>query len=204
MQDIDLIVPYKEDGPIRARNKKIFLDYWKDFKITLVEDYETRAGAYNTAAKNSTSQFIALADIDVTIPYEQMHVPEGADVVYPFSYAVNVFHEETLREDRFYWGDYFTYGLMILFDRQKFLEFGGENENFKGWGWEDLERYFRALNYGYKIIRNPGPVYHNDHGSGHRRENPDLEYNYTLMSKEREKFERTRGWFNSYERRFIK
>lgn len=200
MQDIDLLVPYIEDNHIRARNKKLFLEYWKDFKVTLIEDYDTRAGAYNLGAKNSSSKYIALADIDVAVPYEQMYVPDNVDVVYPYTHAINVFHEETLREDPFYWGSYFTYGLMIIFDREKFLNFGGENEQFKGWGWEDLERYFRALNWGYKIIRNQGPIYHNDHGSVHRSENPNLEHNYNLMTKEREKFERTRSWFNTYEK----
>lgn len=45
-------------------------------------------------------------------------------------------------------------------------EFGGENEIFKSWGYEDLERYNRYEKVGCKIKRMEGPIFHLTHPKG--------------------------------------
>lgn len=184
---IELLVCYKEDSELRKRNKERFLEYWKDWDVTLLEDYDERAPAFNQAAKDSTSKFIALADIDSIIPYEQM-TPIG-DVTYPYSYIVDIDeHDNVVRG----WGRYYRYGLMIIFDRKKFLEFGGENEQFRGYGWDDLERFFRASNYGLSVRQVEGPAYHMQHGGAYRKQhelNPNAINNWKLMNIQRMKYE---------------
>lgn len=187
MNNIELIVCYKEDSKKRKENKNKFVEYWKDWQVTLIEDYKERAPAFNEAARNSTNKYIALADIDAIIPYEQMQ-PLG-DVTYPYSYIVDV---DENGNKQMPWGRYWRYGLMVIFDRTKFLEFGGENENFKGYGWDDLERFFRALNCGLDVMQVEGPAYHMQHDSLYHEQhvtNPHSVDNWKLMNKQRMKYE---------------
>ena len=44
-----------------------------------------------------------------------------------------------------------------------YIESGGENESFYGWGLEDGERYNRWKNLGYKMKQVKGPLYHMTH-----------------------------------------
>ena len=59
-----------------------------------------------------------------------------------------------------------SYGGAIFFNTETLLEGGGENENFKSWGWEDLERYHRFKTLGYNITRLEGSLYHLVHIKG--------------------------------------
>lgn len=187
MHDIEIIVCYKEDNAKRKQNKIKFLEYWKDYKVTLIEDYTERACAFNNAAKQSEYKYIALADIDAIIPHEQMQ-PLG-DVTYPYSYIVDI---DKQGNKQMHWGRYWRYGLMIIFDRQKFIDFGGENEEFKGYGWDDLERFFRALNFGLHVTQVEGPAYHMQHDSLYDKQhttNPHSIDNWKLMNIQRMKYE---------------
>lgn len=44
--------------------------------------------------------------------------------------------------------------------RDKYIESGGENEEFYGWGPEDYERFYRWKNYGYRVKNEEGVMYH--------------------------------------------
>lgn len=44
--------------------------------------------------------------------------------------------------------------------RDKYIEAGGENEKFYGWGPEDYERLSRWKNYGYRVKKEDGVMYH--------------------------------------------
>lgn len=186
----DMIVPYKVDCKERELNKKLFLEHYADyFNVILVEDYDERYDAYNTAAKNSSAEFIALADIDAIIPIWQMNqslflLEDGADVVYPFNHIINRHPDGTETDD---WPKDFVYGLMVMFNRQKFLDFGGENENFIGYGWEDLERYYRALNHDYVVERVEATAYHLTHPRN-GFQNPYFNHNMKLMKQEKLKW----------------
>ena len=187
MNNIELIVCYKEDSPQRKKNKNKFIKYWRDWKVTLIEDYNERAPVFNTAARNSTSEYIALADIDAIIPYNQM-IPSG-DIVYPYSYIVDIDKDGN---EEMHWGRYWRYGLMVIFNRKKFLEFGGENEQLKGYGWDDFERYFRARNFGLKQKQIEGPAYHMKHNSQYNKQheqNANSINNWKIMNEQRMKFE---------------
>ena len=188
---MDIIVPYKEDSPARAANKnKFFNHYKKYFNIVCVEDYDERHQVFNDAAADSLSEYIALTDIDAIIPIEQINMAlfkmeQGADVVYPFDYIIN-----RAQDGRHYdnWPAGFIYGMMVIFNRKKFIEFGGENSNFIGYGWEDYERYYRALNAGYKVERVPGYCYHMMHPRN-GFENPYFNHNMKLMKREKKKWQ---------------
>jgi len=54
-------------------------------------------------------------------------------------------------------------GGAIFWNKNKFIEIGMENENFKSWGFEDNERIARCRKLGLRIIRTPDVLYHMAH-----------------------------------------
>ncbi len=184
VERLEIIVPYKKDSRARARNRESFETYWSEWNVTFVDDYSERSVAYNDAAEASESEYIALADVDALIPFNQIHL--NADLVYPFDHIINIHHRTGIGSR---WPDPFVYGLFVIFNRKKFIAMGGENQNFRGWGCEDLERYYRALNNNMSILRSDGPAYHMDHGNEGRVGNPHIEHNWELMKNERDKYE---------------
>ena len=186
---IELLVPYKLDCAERAANKKDFLKHYDNYNVNVIENYEERCKAYNKAARESTAKYIALADIDAIIPHAQMSdailkLDNGADMVYPYSYIINIHRNNQSNTND--WPEGYYYGCMVLFNREKFLEFGGENQDFVGYGWEDLERYYRAINYGLVIDRVEGNCYHMQHPRN-MVSNPYFKSNYKLMLREKNK-----------------
>ena len=186
---MDMILPYKKDYQERENNKNAFFNHYGDyFNIVCVEDYEERYEVFNNEAKESKEDYIALADTDAIVDIEQINIAlfkleNGADMVYPYDHVINLHPDGTQTDD---WPKGFEYGLMVMFNRKSFLEFGCENENFKGYGWEDLERYYRALNAGLKVERVTGVCYHLTHPRDGFK-NPFFNYNMGLMKKEKMK-----------------
>ena len=59
-----------------------------------------------------------------------------------------------------------SYGGAVVYNKEKFIEAGMENENFKNWGREDFERIRRFKKLGYNTGRVSGNLYHIDHVKG--------------------------------------
>lgn len=57
-------------------------------------------------------------------------------------------------------------GGCVIWDREKFIEGGMENENFISYGFEDNERVYRFETLGYKLGRVDGDLYHMSHSRG--------------------------------------
>lgn len=57
-------------------------------------------------------------------------------------------------------------GGVIMCNRQKFFEAGGENQHMISWGPEDQERRVRWYELGYNLLRLPGTMYHLEHYRG--------------------------------------
>lgn len=51
-------------------------------------------------------------------------------------------------------------GGAFLVNRKLYLQYGGENENFYGWGPEDAERVKRMEILGLSVYRTKGPLFH--------------------------------------------
>lgn len=62
------------------------------------------------------------------------------------------------------WPD--SVGGAFFADRRRYLEAGGENEYFYGWGEEDKERYRRLQTGGWPVTRVPGRLFHLYHPVG--------------------------------------
>jgi len=61
---------------------------------------------------------------------------------------------------------YHSVGGAFIVDKEKYLEAGGENENFYGWGHEDAERVKRLEILGLPIYYSPGVLFHLWHSTG--------------------------------------
>jgi predicted glycosyltransferase involved in capsule biosynthesis len=68
-------------------------------------------------------------------------------------------------------------GGCFFMNKNKFMEAGMENENFRGYGAEDSERLIRVQKLGYRVARLAGTLYHMDHikisASSEQHENVD-------------------------------
>lgn len=81
--------------------------------------------------------------------------------------------------------DPLSVGHIIMFNKNKFFEGGGENENFLSYGPEDVERFERFEKLGYNIKRVKGIVYHIDHhcGPDSSGKNPYFGKNYDELER---------------------
>jgi len=189
---IEFIVPYKVDCEDRKKNLLAFNKYYKeydDIKITLVEDYNERHEVFNSCALSSKSKYIALTDVDSIISKNQIdkaitELENGADMVYPYDYILNIEKNGSVRDN---WPKGYYYGIMVMFNRESFLKFGGENTEFIGYGWEDIERYYRALNFGLTIKRIEGCALHMQHPR-YGFDNPYIVHNENIMKREKNKW----------------
>lgn len=71
------------------------------------------------------------------------------------------------------------YGWAQFFNRKVYIEGGMENENFRAYAPEDLERFYRFNTLGYNIGRINDTVYHLEHSRGENSwfNNPHMESN---------------------------
>lgn len=105
---------------------------------------------------------------EFVLPYDDraVHIPEEKKQT-----VLETIKSRPLRDDEMenlaelVWRGY-SVGGGIFAVTQTYLDCGGENENFLGWGWEDHERYIRVQKLGYKVWRIPGNFYHFVHPRG--------------------------------------
>jgi len=185
-KNLDTVINYLEStaysdiiiGEQLQRGKGYF-EYLKD-KCTYMEfdipDFH-RTKMLNEMAKASGSDIIVVCDADVIIPEQQLEDAietisiNKADVVYPFDEFVKMDkNDSTMMKKDFSFrsgqSSVKSLGGMILFNRLKYLEAGGENELFMSWGLEDIELYHRFKELGYITYTIPGKLYHLWHYQG--------------------------------------
>lgn len=186
-------------------------EYMKNFNCNYLNtrnhNYFHRTKMLNEMAKKSNSKIIVNYDADIIIPPMQMYlaveaIRNGDDMVYPYDgrfarmERVTWFKELEKRLDIGFVKNTIFNGMKlhdnlhsvggcILFNRDSFLEGGGENEEFISFGAEDLERYFRFKTLGYKTKRIKGCLYHINHfvGVDSSVKNPYFKQNKQLWDK---------------------
>lgn len=81
--------------------------------------------------------------------------------------------------------DPISVGHIVIWNKEKFFEGGGENEHFISYGPEDIERYERFNKLGYRTKRIKGIVYHIDHwcGPDSSGSNPQFGLNYKNLER---------------------
>jgi hypothetical protein len=99
---------------------------------------------------------------DGCYPYDGRFLRVHRSFLKDFKQVLNV---EQFRGMKFKKSDFEkeSFGGAVAWLREKFLEGGGENENFIDYGPEDWERYYRFNKLGYRLTRVKGPLFHIDH-----------------------------------------
>lgn len=100
--------------------------------------------------------------------------------------------------------DAMSVGGAILFNKQKYFEGGGENENFVSYGPEDVERDARFRRMNFNVERTTGAIYHLDHYRGpnsksagnkfYTQNHDELNKIYSLSGKELRDYVKTWAW----------
>jgi hypothetical protein len=79
-------------------------------------------------------------------------------------------------------------GGAVIFNKEVFQRYGGENENFVSFSPEDVERYERFTRLGCRCFRPKGHLYHLDHhvGVNSSKQNPFYQQGVDELQKERQ------------------
>lgn len=81
-------------------------------------------------------------------------------------------------------------GGALVASRKNYIDCGGENENFIGWGLEDNERVLRFEKLGFPIHKIDGPLYHFDHCVGPNSSSILSPFQFQLNEEEYNKISR--------------
>ncbi len=157
-----------------------------DQKI-FIEDHDAvfhRTKYLNKASQESSSPYIAIWDTDVLVSSMQIElaleqlISGEADMIFPYDgrfyftsamfrqlykkhKAMDVFEQN---QDKFSLpAGHYSVGGAFMVKRDAYINAGMENENFYGWGPEDVERVKRWEILGYRIKRIDGALYHLHH-----------------------------------------
>lgn len=166
----------------RRRIKK----YGDIVDYTFIEDNNPifhRTYYINLLLKKASTEIVAVWDADIITPHSQIYeavdniINRNCILTYPYSGKyVLLPHSETLdfvkkhnldiierKNLKSLFGRPFCGGAFFV-HRERYLSLGGENENFIGWGPEDVERLKRVKIMGHKVAwTNMGAAYHLSH-----------------------------------------
>ncbi len=182
-RDFDTNVIVGESGS----NKFAYMAQWCRY-VKLNGNFFHRTRFLNEMAAMATTPIVVNHDCDVILPPMQVIMAveairnENADFVYPYD-------GRFLRLPRNPWfkdiekhldagiiagrdfeggrdGDAISVGGCVFVNKETFFEAGGENENYRNYGNEDVERKFRWEALGYRVDRVRGVLLHIDHYIG--------------------------------------
>jgi hypothetical protein len=149
-------------------------------------NYFQRARSVNLAAREVLTPYLAICDTDVLLETRQYIeaaslLREGrCDMCLPFENRImwipseevdaleSQVSDETLFTLNYELSDdsFIFLGLINFMNTRSFVAAGMMNENFKSWGYEEMELYIRLLKLGYRVLRTRGRAYHLGHGNG--------------------------------------
>ncbi len=154
-----------------------------------------RTKALNELTRMAKTPYVVNLDADVVVPPFQLlkmvcELRSGADIVYPYDgtfAGVERKHFTAVKDDLnlpalrgenwrgFGEARFKSVGGVVGYNKQSFLDAGGENENFISYSPEDQERFWRFNLLGLKVMRIDGPLFHLDHfrGPDSTMRNPD-------------------------------
>lgn len=156
----------------------------------------------NELLREADTSIVGIWDADVIVPDDQIDcsiadIREGKAIMsFPYNGCFNfcsledsfVFRNnrsiEFLKKKEHFNHVIHSVGGAFLVNKKIYLEAGGENEQFYGWGMEDMERVKRMEILGFPVLRTSGVLYHLFH---FRYENSRF-YSSMLEEKSRKEF----------------
>lgn len=156
------------------------VDY--SFLFDFPEGFFYKTKLLNSLYKLSTTPIVVSYDCDVILPIEQLvsaaeKIRNGYDFVYPFdSHFYDVDRSclkqlidrkfDEIPKDKLESLSTVSYGGCCFFNKERYKEAGYTNQNFKSWGLEDTEIWYRLMKLDFKLDRVPGFLYHMTHPRG--------------------------------------
>lgn len=139
----------------------------------------------NRLLSETNTEIVAVWDADILIAYHQVYeaidkILNGCTIAYPYNgeyvmlsekesdAARRHFDIENLKSLKLksIFGRPFCGGVFLI-HRERYLQCGGENEHFTGWGPEDAERLRRVVILGHSVKwTEEGQAYHLNHSRG--------------------------------------
>lgn len=157
----------------------------------------------NLGVNDITTKYIWLLDADVYLKFSDIYEKiNDQNVIKPFSNVIRLTKNETntfIKNNIFkikkgeYKNATSLFGpLSFIIKKEIFLKYGGMNEEFKGWGWEDLEFSCRISDiYDIDIINITGLHLYHGRSVSNEKVNRKL-YNKTINNKENELYKKTK------------
>ena len=151
-------------------------------RYRFIQDYETvfyRTRYLNILLKDARHVIVGIWDTDVLVPEKQLmdainYIQKGCVLSFPYDGNFRFLDKEesqSIRKDMTILHEGMGHRLIgrpsvggaFLVNKTKYLETGGENEGFYGWGPEDVERVKRLEILELPIARTKGALYHLHH-----------------------------------------
>ena len=196
-----IIIPWRDTGePWRARHFQFLVDYYgQEFDIVIGDHAGefNRSAARNAGVKKSYSSVSVIIDADNYIPIDQIKyaIRKAAKdhLVKPFNFfgylteeSTNLFYDMWDNPAVDFEPTYldppqqdFTGGAYVM-NRNLWLDLGGMDEGFIGWGAEDDAFHLLCANEGIPVRYIDGYDYHLYHPAFRQTS----EYNYNKLMKE--------------------
>jgi hypothetical protein len=199
--DTNIVVAEQGNHPKAAGVQK-----WAKY-IRVPADKFHRTKMLNDMAKLASTPIVVNWDCDVFVPSVQIWlaaelIRKGADMVYPydgqFARVPRTWHRQLSQTNDIgifgatpFAGKYgakmptTSVGGAIMFNKESFLNGGGENEYMVSFGPEDWERNYRFKALGYTVDRVKGVLYHLDHwcGPNSSNRNPYFKHNHKELDE---------------------
>lgn len=154
------------DNQSKLKEDETFKKYF--FKVDF--EYFNRSLTINKLTEISNSQYLCICDCDIIFDYlrfnKALEQLPNFDFIFPFSgpvYNINII--QYLKKDfskKVIYAQTSNSGIFLC-KKESFLNSGMFNENFKGWGGEEEEFYYRTNKLNFKIGRINGPLFHLNH-----------------------------------------
>lgn len=164
------------------------------------DTYFHQTAITNFALTKVKTTIVCVYDIDTILPVqsyidaEKIILEDKCDIVYPFrhDYFYPIDQKDKSKIDLSDIGKIKKYiskktyhknlvGFVIFLKTEVFRANGGDNEEFKGYGFEDDNRYHVFSKLGYRLVRILDDVYHMEHFRGI---NSNFSLNYIKQNKE--------------------
>ncbi len=190
MAEVSFIFPYRKDSIEREQNFSTCLNYYKryfnDSEFIISEQGEKRTifhhSGYNYTFEElplphnqsrTINQGIRLSDKKIVCVID-------SDIILINHYNIYLAVKEIFQNKIDYclpylecvdlpgfmfrgpWGGYCIGGIYVV-DRNKFIEIGLNDEEYRGWGREDDDRHQRMLDNGFRFKRHHGNIVHMYH-----------------------------------------
>jgi hypothetical protein len=191
MEDVTFLMPLTVDSKDREENATTTCtNLQRYFRTNLWIGDPSENGKFhrtkwlNKNTKNSTTPIVINYDCDIIVPplqlwlaVEQLRSGES-DMVYPYDgrfarcprtwvSVMQKYNDAGMFKDTEFVGcrpfDGASVGGVVAYNKNKFIESGGENEKMVSYAPEDQERFYRWNKLGYKVHRIKGCCYHLDH-----------------------------------------